>query len=240
MTGATRRRFVLVALVALVIVAGVAAIRLTSGHDTSRADSASTGASPTPGPSAPGDGGGEQAPVIRPGRPGESASVAAPGEQVAPNPPRHNTLDAEYIRMMIPHHSQALLMTELVPDRASDPRIKVLAGRIKDTQGPEILRMRGWLESRGLDPDEDKRRGHDHATMAGMQSPEAIARLAAARGVEFDRLFIEMMTTHHQGAIDMSVALLKVGVDLIVEEIATAVASEQGIEISRMRALLPQ
>ncbi|RKR92509.1 uncharacterized protein (DUF305 family) [Micromonospora pisi] len=240
MTGTSRRRYVLVALVALLVVGGIVAIRLTSDDSPSTGHTAATAdASGKPGPSAAGDGAGQDAPVIMPGRPGESASVASPGTQVAPNQPRYNTMDAEYIRMMIPHHSQALQMTELVPDRASDPRLKVLAGRIKDTQGPEILRMRGWLESHGLDPDEDKRRGHDHGTMAGMQSPEAIARLTAARGVEFDRLFIEMMTNHHQGAIDMSIALLKVGVDIIVEEIATAVASEQNIEIQRMRGLLP-
>ncbi|MEV4630585.1 DUF305 domain-containing protein [Micromonospora sp. NPDC049523] len=237
MTGTSRRRIVLVALVALLVVAGIAVVQGFSGGPSTedRTFGATGGGTPSPSAGAGGD-----APVIMPGRPGESASVAPPGEQVAPNKPRYNTMDAEYIRMMIPHHSQALLMTDLVPDRAADPRVKVLAARIKDTQGPEILRMRGWLESYGLDPDEDKRRGHDHGTMAGMQSPEAIARLTAARGAEFDRLFIEMMTNHHQGAIDMSVNLLKVGVDLIVEEIATAVASEQNIEIQRMRGLLTE
>ncbi|WP_329109981.1 DUF305 domain-containing protein [Micromonospora sp. NBC_01699] len=240
MIGTSRRRIVLVALVALLVVGGIAAIRSLSGESSTDDRTAAATAGTTPSPSAgTGDGGGEAAPIIMPGRPGEAASVASPGTQIAPNTPRHNTMDAEYIRMMIPHHSQALQMTELVPDRAADPRIKVLAGRIKDTQGPEILRMRGWLESYGLDPDEDKRRGHDHGTMAGMQSPEAMARLTAARGVEFDRLFIEMMTNHHQGAIDMSVNLLKVGIDLIVEEIATSVASEQNIEIQRMQGLLP-
>ncbi|MGW4460591.1 DUF305 domain-containing protein [Micromonospora sp. NPDC004704] len=237
MTGTSRRRIVLVALVALLVVGGIAAAQGFSGGSSTDDRTAGATAGGTPSPSA---GTGGDAPVIMPGRPGESASIAPPGEQVAPNTPRYNTMDAEYIRMMIPHHSQALLMTELVPDRAADPRIKVLAGRIKDTQGPEILRMRGWLESYGLDPDEDKRRGHDHGTMAGMQSPEAIARLTAARGAEFDRLFIEMMTNHHQGAIDMSINLLKVGVDLIVEEIATAVASEQNIEIQRMQGLLTE
>lgn len=237
MTGTSRRRMVLVALVALLVFGGIAAIRSSSGgsstHDRTPA------ANGTPGPS-PGDDGGQAAPVIMPGRPGESATVASPGQQVTPNRPQYNTMDAEYIRMMIPHHAQALQMAELVPDRAGDPRVKVLAERIKATQTPEILRMRGWLESYGLDPDADDRGGHDHGTMAGMQSPEAIARLAAARGAEFDRMFIEMMTDHHQGAIDMSIALLKVGVDITVEQIATAVASEQGIEIARLRDLLPK
>lgn len=236
MTGTSRRRMLLVALVALLVFGGIASLRSFSGGSSTNGRAPAANGTPSP---SPGDGGGQAAPIIMPGRPGESATIASPGQQVTPNTPHYNTMDAEYIRMMIPHHAQALQLAELVPDRAGDPRIKILAERIKATQTPEIARMRGWLQSYGLDPDADERAGHNHGTMAGMQTPEAIARLTGARGAEFDRMFIEMMTDHHQGAIDMSVAVLKVGLDNIVDEIATAVATEQGIEIQRMRDLLP-
>ena len=65
-------------------------------------------------------------------------------------------------------------------------------------------------------------------------------RLADARGAEFDRLFVEMMVEHHEGAIEMSTNLLKVGLDLTIEELATGVAAEQAVEINRLLALLPE
>ena len=71
-----------------------------------------------------------------------------------------------------------------------------------------------------------------------MQSPEAMRRLAAARGADFDRLFVQMMAEHHQGAVAMATDLLKVGADLTMSEFANSVATEQGVEITRMRELL--
>ena len=95
--------------------------------------------------------------------------------------------------------------------------------------------MRGWLKTRGIPEDAP---GHDHGTMRGMQSPEALRQLAAARGAEFDRLFVQMMTEHHQGAIEMATNLLKVGSDLTLSEFANSVATEQTVEIDRMRQAL--
>lgn len=174
--------------------------------------------------------------VIVPGRPGEPATVQ-PADRVAPTAgPRYNTLDVWFVRMMIPHHTQALRMAALAPDRAGDPRVRALADRIRASQSPEIYQMRAWLDARGLPPEEP---GHDHGTMRGMQSPTAMRRLAAATGAEFDRMFVTMMIDHHRGAIEMAINLLRVGVDVTTGEIATAVAAEQGVEIDRMRALFP-
>jgi uncharacterized protein (DUF305 family) len=128
-------------------------------------------------------------------------------------------------------------MAALAPERAADPRIRTLAERVRASQVPEVLRMRGWLDARHLDLDADERAGHDHGAMRGMQTPEAMRRLAAARGADFDRLFVDMMVEHHQGAIEMATNVLRVGVDTGVEEMATAIATEQTIEISRMREL---
>ena len=174
-------------------------------------------------------------PVLVPGRPGEPAATRAAGPARDAAQPRFNGLDVWYVRMMIPHHEQALEMAKLAPDRAADPRIRAVADRIRAAQGPEVGVLRAWLSTRDL-PAEVA--GHDHATMRGMQSAEAMRQLADARGAAFDRLFVRMMTAHHQGAVVMSTDLLKVGVDQTMQEFANAVAVEQSTEIGRMRALL--
>ncbi|TDC78195.1 DUF305 domain-containing protein [Micromonospora sp. KC606] len=184
----------------------------------------------TPSP-APTDG----PPVIVPGRPGESAVARSAHEVRDAAPPHHNSLDIWFVRMMIPHHEQALEMARLAPGRAASPGIKAIADRISAAQGPEIGMMRGWLSSRGLSAEVS---GHDHGTMRGMQSPEAVRRLADARGADFDRLFVQMMTEHHQGAVTMATDLLGVGADRQLNEFANSVATEQAVEIDRMRELV--
>ncbi|MGW0433538.1 DUF305 domain-containing protein [Micromonospora sp. NPDC003197] len=192
----------------------------------------------TPAATAPVDDRGERSAesVIVPGRPGEPATVQPADAVSSTTGSRYNTMDTWFVRMMIPHHTQALRMATLAPDRAGDPRVRTLADRIRASQAPEILQMRAWLVARGLPSDEA---GHDHGTMRGMQSPEAMRRLAATTGAEFDRMFVTMMIDHHRGAIEMAINLLRVGVDVTVGEIATAVAAEQNVEIDRMRALFP-
>jgi uncharacterized protein (DUF305 family) len=174
-------------------------------------------------------------PVVMPGRPGEPAATRAAQEVRDAAPPRYNGLDVWYVRMMIPHHQQAVEMATLAPDRAADPRVRAVADRIRAAQGPEIGVLRGWLGTRGLPAEVP---GHDHGTMRGMQSAEAMRQLAAARGADFDRLFVRMMTAHHEGAVIMSTDLLKVGVDQTLQEFANAVAVEQSAEITRLRELI--
>ncbi|PWR05921.1 DUF305 domain-containing protein [Micromonospora acroterricola] len=173
--------------------------------------------------------------VIAPGRPGESAATRAAHEVRDAGPAPHNSMDVWFVRMMIPHHAQALEMAELAPDRAADPDIRALADRIRASQGPEMGMMRGWLQTRGLPAEAP---GHDHGSMRGMQSPEAMRQLAATRGADFDRLFVRMMTEHHQGAIALATDLLTVGSDLTLNEFANSVATEQTVEIERMRQVL--
>lgn len=174
-------------------------------------------------------------PVIVPGRPGEAA-VTRPAQEVRDAaPPRYNSLDVWFVRMMIPHHQQAVEMAALAPDRAADPRVRAVADRIRAAQQPEIGVLRAWLTARGLPAEVP---GHDHGAMRGMQSPEAMSRLAAAHGAEFDRLFVRMMTEHHEGAVAMATDLLKVGADQAMQEFANSVAAEQAVEITRMRELV--
>jgi len=218
-----RARWRLLAIVAIAVVAvtGTATARLL---DPDGVAAAPTGTAPT-GTGVP--------PVIAPGRPGGSAAVRAPGEVVV-DPQRYTAADAWYVRMMIPHHRQALQMATLAPDRAADPRIAAFAERVKAGQEVEIGRLRAWLDERRLTAGED----HDHLGMPGMQTQEAMRALADARGVAFDRLFTQMMTTHHRGAIEMSTDVLRTGTDGTVAELATSIAAEQAAEIDRMRDLL--
>ncbi|MFE9870924.1 DUF305 domain-containing protein [Micromonospora sp. NPDC005686] len=216
------------ALVTLVVAGGFA---LTGREDTRTPEAVTTTAVAAPSVSAAAS----APPVVVPGRPGEPAATR-PAEQVrGATTPRWNNLDVWYVRMMIPHHEQALEMAALAPERAADARVRAVAERIRAAQGPEVGLLRAWLNTRDLPADVP---GHDHGSMRGMQSAEAMRRLADARGATFDRLFVQMMSDHHRGAIVMSTDLLKVGVDQPMQEFATAVAVEQSAEITRMQALL--
>lgn len=174
--------------------------------------------------------------VVAPGRPGEPARKLT-AEEAAKEASRDtaNSADFRYAQMMIEHHSQALVMTELAPDRASDTTVKRLAERISAGQKPEIGAMEGWLKNNG---GEDREQPHDHAGMPGMATGAQLKELRAAKGKAFDELFLELMITHHQGAITMATEALSEGNDVFVEEMASDVVAQQTVEINRMRALM--
>jgi uncharacterized protein (DUF305 family) len=172
--------------------------------------------------------------VIVPGKPGESATVTDSDKVQAPNGTPYNAADVTYAQMMIAHHAQALVMADLAPDRAAAAGVKNIAGRITAAQGPEISVLRTWLSERGQ-PESDP--AHDHATMPGMQSTTAVTELTAARGADFDRRFIAMMTEHHRGALTMVRDLFKSGSDERLSKMAKETAIEQDIEIRRMADL---
>ncbi|BCJ62176.1 DUF305 domain-containing protein [Micromonospora endophytica] len=175
------------------------------------------------------------APVLMPGRPGEPAKTAAANQVSALPRQPHNNADVRFVTMMIPHHEQALVMARLVADRGENPQLRSIAERILAAQGPEITFLETWLTERGL----NRESGGDHQhTMSGMQSAEALNRLTAARGDEFDRMFVAMMTDHHQGAITMANEALTLGSDGIINEMASSVVVEQSVEINRMREAL--
>ncbi|MFV2018223.1 DUF305 domain-containing protein [Micromonospora sp. LOL_023] len=221
----TRRRLA-AAIGITVVVALVATVVHLSGSTT---DDSATGPGAT-GPTTAGAG--SDPPVILPGRPGEESEIR-PGSQVAIDPPQYNSLDTWYVQMMIPHHTQAVQLATLAVTRTDSPGIRAFADRIRSGQSAEIDVLRNWLRERDL-PAGD----HDHQTMPGMQTEQAARALAATRGTEFDRRFVEMMSEHHQGAVDMSTRVLIGGSDLTIEELATAIAAEQAIEIDRMRDLI--
>ncbi|MCT9143421.1 DUF305 domain-containing protein [Streptomyces violarus] len=175
--------------------------------------------------------------VIAPGEPGEanrtlSAEEAADQRSENDSP---NSADVSYVRMMIEHHTQALVMTELVPKRAESSKVKRIAERVAAGQKPEIEAMKGWLKSYGKPLKAER---HEHATMPGMATEAQLKKLRAAGGKAFDHLFLTLMTTHHQGAITMAADVKGQGNNIRVEEMADEVIAQQTSEITRMRDML--
>ncbi|MEU1852133.1 DUF305 domain-containing protein [Streptomyces sp. NPDC019990] len=175
--------------------------------------------------------------VIVPGEPGE-ANRTLSAEEAADQRPENdspNSADVSYARMMIEHHAQALVMTDLAPQRAGATEVKRIAARIAAAQEPEIEAMKGWLKSHGKPL---KAEEHQHATMPGMATAAQLDKLRAAEGKAFDRLFLTLMTTHHQGAITMAAEVKGQGNNIVIEEMADEVIAQQTSEITRMRDML--
>ena len=137
-----------------------------------------------------------------------------------------------FASMMIPHHSQAVTMSELALANSTNPDVLALATAIRDAQGPEITQMQGWLDQ------SDYSGTHaGHMDMGGMLSDEEIAKLAIAKGAAFDRLFLESMIAHHEGAIEMA-EMIKDSTNSEVKKLFSNIVSSQSAEIEAMKALL--
>ncbi|GAA3862172.1 DUF305 domain-containing protein [Saccharothrix violaceirubra] len=179
--------------------------------------------------------------VIVPGKPGEQARTLDPDDVGTDRWVAPNEADLRYVASMIVHHRQALDMAALAPDRASHETVRGLASRIHDTQGPEIGAMEQWQRDFGQKAPAHGHSGKlpdvDHAGMPGMATPEQLAALKSAKGTDFDRLFLQLMIAHHEGALKMAVELLSTGSDVRVEEMANDVVASQTDEIGRMRAI---
>jgi uncharacterized protein (DUF305 family) len=143
--------------------------------------------------------------------------------------------DVAFAQMMIPHHEQAIVMSNFALSISENPEILALAAAIKAEQDPEIAQMNGFLERFGADSG-----GHEGHTMAGMLTDDQLAELESARGPEFDRLFLTGMIAHHEGAIEMAEDVLAEGSDPEVLELAQQIITAQQAEIAEMNGLLTQ
>ena len=193
----------------------------------------------------PGSGGAQEVNIVQGGAPGEGSRRISPEEFEQSEAPSHTEADVDFMQGMIHHHAQALVMTSMVRDRAAGKSLAILAMRIEIAQEAEIETMERWLKSRDEEiPDaEDHRNDHGgRGLMPGMVGHKALARLAAADGRQFDRMFLEYMIRHHQGALTM-VGDLRAsdgGVEPEIDLFARHVESDQNIEINRMAGLLAQ
>lgn len=136
--------------------------------------------------------------------------------------------DLMFAEMMIPHHEQAIEMSDLALKNSTNPEVLALAKQIKEAQAPEIEQMKSWGASS---------MAHAGHMMDGMLSDEEISALASARGNEFDKLFLEGMIQHHEGAIDMAEMVID-SKNTEVAALAKAIIEAQRKEIELMRALL--
>ncbi|MEU3910856.1 MULTISPECIES: DUF305 domain-containing protein [Streptomyces] len=190
----------------------------------------------TTGDGAPREAGDGSPVVVAPGRPGEESRTLSPGQAARQRPDDSpNAADRAYVRRMIEHHRQALTMSALAPERASSDGVKRLAERIAAAQGPEIGAMEKW-QARYPAP-AGAPAGHDHGAMPGMATEQQLRELTQAHGADFDRLFLQLMTAHHEGALTMAGEALAQGNNGAVEEMANEVVAVQSAEIHRMRAM---
>lgn len=172
--------------------------------------------------------------MIAPDTPGGTAQTLAPSDVSGAVAAPPNDADRLYVAMMIVHHEQALAMTRFVPDRAENATVKGLADRIRYSQEPEIGAMKQWQRANN-----DMGSHGDHGSMPGMATQEQLTALGAAQGKDFDRMFLELMIKHHEGAIKMATDVKSAGTNVQVEEMADDVIAVQTDEINRMKTLLP-
>ena len=181
----------------------------------------------------------------RPGAPRTPAEQARADSGIMP----FTAADVHFMQGMIHHHAQAVVMAGWAQTHGARPDVKTLAQRIDVAQRDEMAFMQRWLRERHQevpDPLEHYAMGHDMAMspaelMPGMLTAEQMKALDAARGPEFDRLFLTDMIQHHQGAITMVNQLFSTpggGQELYVFRFASDVNADQTTEIERMRLML--
>jgi len=139
-----------------------------------------------------------------------------------------------FLQMMIPHHQQAIDMSELALTKSSDSELLALAKDIRDEQGAEIVKMKAWLDKAGADLDPGHSMGHD---MGGMLSDSELAALEAATRKSFDLLWLKGMTGHHVGAIDMATMIEDADNDEI-KSFGQAIVTSQSAQNKQMAAMI--
>lgn len=153
-----------------------------------------------------------------------------------------NKADVSFAQDMIPHHRQATEMAQLAADRTDNTKVSDLATKIIAAQQPEIDTMSGWLKSWGkkVPADSSDMSGMDHggSSMPGMMSADQMSSLKAASGPEFDQMFLTMMISHHEGAIEMAAAEQAGGKYNPAVDLAKKIQADQATEISSMKSLL--
>ena len=149
-----------------------------------------------------------------------------------------NDEDVHFLQMMIPHHEQAIEMSDIALDptiEASDA-VKGLAAQIKGAQDPEITQMNKWLTDLGkteMDSSMDM-----SGKMDGMLTADQLMNLGTLRGAEFDSAWIKAMIGHHEGAVEMATVVIAKGSNSQVRILAEAIIIGQQKEIGTLKALL--
>jgi len=190
----------------------------------------------------------QQAPIVQPGAPGK------PSRQLPPSTtgiaPQVSQADVQFMQGMIMHHSQAVEMTVLIPSHTDDGATRTLGARISRSQSDEINFMKRWLLARGQSidmsmpgmPDMDMQ-GSPMPAMPGMLTAQQMQALRAAKGEDFNRLFLTGMIQHHNGALVMVKQLFDTpgaGQDADLFDFATDADNTQRAEIKIMQSMLEE
>lgn len=183
----------------------------------------------------------DSAPVVQLGAPGESNQTLTEDEAGRLTAPPHTRADVEFVQGMIAHHQQALVMTALVPGHSRRDDLPLLAVRMETSQADEIAQLERWLSQRDEEVPGHHQHAHHTELMPGMLTDAELAQLTAAEGARFDRLFLQYMIRHHEGAVVMVEELLaggEGGQEPAVFHLARHIDADQRVEIARMRSLL--
>ena len=157
-----------------------------------------------------------------------------------------NDADVAFAQNMIKHHQQAIMMAAWADSRAAAADVKQLAGKIREAQQPEIDTMNGWLAAWGRPAPmpsmsmgtESSMPGMDHGSMPGEMTQEDMNKLMSAQGAAFDKQFLTMMISHHEGAIQMAQKEVAQGSNPDAKALAQKIVTDQQAEITTMKGLL--
>jgi uncharacterized protein (DUF305 family) len=149
------------------------------------------------------------------------------------NSSKLNGADVMFLQMMIPHHQQAIDISELAITTSKDAELVALATAIRDGQASEIVQMKNWLVQVGADI-EMGHMGHD---MGGMLSDTELSALKASRGSAFDRLWLEGMTNHHNGALHMT-TMISDAQDPAIQKFGQKIIEVQSAQNAQMKTML--
>lgn len=168
---------------------------------------------------------------------GNSGHAGTPAPSISAGS-AHNAADVTFAQSMIPHHQQAVRMSELAATRAADAQVAQLATQIKTAQGPEIETMQSWLAAWGQPTAMPGHDMGDMQSMPGMMTDGQMATLEGMSGAAFDREFVRMMIAHHQGAITMARTEQANGSDPAAKELAAKIEKDQTAEIATLQQIL--
>lgn len=153
----------------------------------------------------------------------------------APAASDHNAADTMFTQGMIPHHAQAVEMSDMMlKKQGMDSRITALATKIKAAQAPEIEQMTGWLRTWN----EPAQMASGHGMGDGMMGEDDLNKLNTAQGAEAAKLFLTGMIAHHQGAVAMSQTEISQGKNPDAIQLSKAIVTSQTAEIKEMQDLL--
>ena len=153
-------------------------------------------------------------------------------------PAGYNADDVAFATNMIPHHGQAVELSAMAPDRSTNAELITLAQQISAAQQPEINVMKVFLVQWKENPDTSSGHGGHGNAMQGMVDAATMTKLQSLQGAEFDKLWLESMISHHQGAIEMAKAELANGDNVDAKGLAKNIVTTQEAEIGQMKQML--